>query len=142
MAFTRFFNLFNALKDIEEMSLTIKKRHFKVFSKKKMLKRLFPHCRSENAPVGLSFNKFLKTMDGFYDKKFTWSKEYKGHTYKTFFIFGMHFMDAYNYDLQRIRRCAGHYSAADGRIYPFCTYNSGYTFRKRIEEKYIESKKI
>lgn len=60
--------------------------------------------------------------------------------YKTFFIFGMHFMDNYNYDLQRIRRCAVHYSAVDGRLYPFCTYNSGYIFRNNVERQYSENK--
>ena len=34
---------------------------------------------------------------------------------------------------QWISRCGVHYSAPDGRMYPFCTYNSGPTFRTRIE---------
>jgi len=46
----------------------------------------------------------------------------------------MHFMDAYNYDLDRVSRCGVHYSAPDGRIYPFCTYNSGPVFRNRVEQ--------
>lgn len=138
---TRFLDLFSALKDIEDIASKTKKRHFKMLSKLKMLNVFYKHFIPENAPEGLTFKRFLKTLDGYADKKYTWTDEYKGHTYKTFFIFGMHFMDNYNYDLQRIRRCAVHYSAPDGKLYPFCTYNSGYTFRNKVEKQYVESNK-
>lgn len=36
----------------------------------------------------------------------------------------MHFMDPYNFDLERIERCGIHYAVPDGRIIPFCTMNS------------------
>lgn len=36
----------------------------------------------------------------------------------------MHFMDPYNFDLERINRCCIHYATVDGRIIPFCTMNS------------------
>jgi len=49
-------------------------------------------------------------------------------------------MDNYNYDLQRIKRCAVHYSAVDRKLYPFCTYNLSYTFRNRVEKQYVEHK--
>jgi hypothetical protein len=45
----------------------------------------------------------------------------------------MHFMDAYNFQVDRVKRCTIHYSAPDGRIYPFCTYNSGRVFRTDVE---------
>ncbi len=138
---TRFLDLFNSLKDIENLAAITAKKRFKIFSKLEALNILRKHFKSENAPLGLTFTKFLKTLDGYADKKYTWTEEYKGHAYKTFFIFGMHFMDNYNYDLQRIRRCAVHYSASDGRLYPFCTYNSGYTFRNRVETQYVNSKR-
>jgi hypothetical protein len=38
-------------------------------------------------------------------------------------IGGMHFMDPYNYDLDRVQRCCIHYGVPDGRIIPFCTMN-------------------
>ena len=138
---TKFLDFYNALKDIESLAVTTSKMRFNVFSKLKTLNILHKHFRAKNAPKGLTFMKFLKTLDGYADKKYTWTEEHKGHAYKTFFIFGMHFMDNYNYDLQRIRRCAVHYTAADGRLYPFCTYNSGHTFRNRVENQYVEGKK-
>ncbi|HTZ16964.1 MAG TPA: radical SAM protein [Dissulfurispiraceae bacterium] len=138
---TRFLDFYNALKDIESLAAATKKSRFNLFSKLKTLNILRRHFSAGKAPKGLTFAKFLKTLDGYADKKYTWTEEHRGHAYKTFFIFGMHFMDNYNYDLQRIRRCAVHYTAADGRLYPFCTYNSGHIFRDRVEKQYAENRK-
>ncbi len=52
--------------------------------------------------------------------------------YRTIMAGGMHFMDRYNYDTERVRRCVIQYSTPDG-IYPFCTINSGPTYRPYIE---------
>ena len=43
--------------------------------------------------------------------------------YHMMFLGMMHFMDLYNYDVTRVRRCNIHYTAPDGRIIPFCAYN-------------------
>lgn len=135
---TRFLDLYNALKDTDALASKVGNTNFKIFSQLKSLNVLRRHFNSDNAPEGLTFLKFLRTLDGYADKKYSWTDEFRGHTYKTFFLFGMHFMDNYNYDLQRIRRCGVHYSAVDGNLYPFCTYNSGYTFRNRVEKQYVE----
>jgi len=50
----------------------------------------------------------------------------------------MHFMDAYNFDLQRAQMCAIHYALPDGRIIPFCTYNT--IHRPNFEAKFGTSK--
>lgn len=39
------------------------------------------------------------------------------------FIGMMHFQDAYNYDVERVKRCDIHYATPDGRIIPFCAFN-------------------
>ena len=49
---------------------------------------------------------------------------------------GMHFMDSYNYDVERVKRCVIHYAAPNGLIYPFCAYNSGPVYRERIEREF------
>jgi hypothetical protein len=36
----------------------------------------------------------------------------------------MHFMDPYNFDLERVERCGIHYATPDGRIIPFCSMNT------------------
>jgi uncharacterized radical SAM superfamily Fe-S cluster-containing enzyme len=45
----------------------------------------------------------------------------------------MHFMDPYNFDLERVQRCVIHYAVPDGRIIPFCTMNS--IHRPEVEKK-------
>jgi uncharacterized radical SAM superfamily Fe-S cluster-containing enzyme len=46
----------------------------------------------------------------------------------------MHFMDPYNFDLERVSHCDINYSVPDGRIIPFCAMNT--IHRSRIEEKF------
>jgi len=46
----------------------------------------------------------------------------------------MHFMDPYNFDLERVQHCDVNYSVPDGRIIPFCAMNT--IHRSRIEEKF------
>ena len=48
-------------------------------------------------------------------------------------ISSMHFMDPYNFDLERVQRCGIHYAVPDGRIIPFCTMNS--IHRAEVEKK-------
>ena len=139
---TRFLDHYNLLKEIDELSRTAKKKRFKFFSGIKALNIAKKYFNEKDAPKGLTFKKFLKTLDGYSDKRYTWSPEHKGHTYKTFFILGMHFMDNYNYDLERVRRCAVHYSASNGMIYPFCTYNAGHTFRNKVERAFVRKKEM
>ncbi|HPM22540.1 MAG TPA: radical SAM protein [Phycisphaerae bacterium] len=54
-------------------------------------------------------------------------------TYRTLMAAGMHFMDRYNYDTERIKRCVILYSTPDG-MYPFCTINGGPTYRPYLEQ--------
>ncbi|MEM0026589.1 MAG: radical SAM protein [Ignisphaera sp.] len=43
--------------------------------------------------------------------------------YKFLFLGMMHFMDEWNYDVERVMRCVIHYALPDGRIVPFCAFN-------------------
>jgi len=56
--------------------------------------------------------------------------------WNSLFIGTMHFMDRYNYDISRVQRCCIHYATPDGRIIPFCTYNSGPVYRDEIWRKH------
>ncbi|MCW4026344.1 MAG: radical SAM protein, partial [Candidatus Bathyarchaeota archaeon] len=53
---------------------------------------------------------------------------------KMLMISSMHFMDPYNFDLERVQRCCIHYAVPDGRIIPFCTMNS--IHRANVEKKF------
>lgn len=52
---------------------------------------------------------------------------------KALMISSMHFMDLYNYDLERVQRCVIHYAVPDGRIIPFCAMNN--IHRAEVEKK-------
>jgi uncharacterized radical SAM superfamily Fe-S cluster-containing enzyme len=52
---------------------------------------------------------------------------------KSILLASMHFMDPYNFDLERVERCLIHYAVPDGRIIPFCTMNS--IHRQSVEKK-------
>jgi uncharacterized radical SAM superfamily Fe-S cluster-containing enzyme len=52
---------------------------------------------------------------------------------KSILLSSMHFMDPYNFDLERVQRCVIHYAVPDGRIIPFCTMNS--IHRPEVERK-------
>jgi hypothetical protein len=52
---------------------------------------------------------------------------------KAILLSAMHFMDPYNFDLERVQHCVIHYAVPDGRIIPFCTMNS--IHRPDIERK-------
>ena len=52
---------------------------------------------------------------------------------KTILLSSMHFMDPYNFDLERVQSCVIHYAVPDGRIIPFCTMNS--IHRPEVERK-------
>ena len=46
----------------------------------------------------------------------------------------MHFMDPFNFDVDRVKKCVIHYATPDGRIIPFCTMNSMY--RENVEKEF------
>ena len=108
-------------------------------TKAKAFNSLRKHFHEDRAPKGLSFTRFLQTLDGFVDKSKGRGKMDGEYTYKTLLVAGMHFMDSYNYDIERVKRCVIHYAAPDGKIYPFCVYNSGPTVRNRIEKEFALS---
>lgn len=53
---------------------------------------------------------------------------------KSLLISCMHFMDPWNFDQDRVKRCVIHYAVPDGRIIPFCAMNSIY--REEIEKEF------
>src|SRR2546429_812054 len=78
--------------------------------------------------------KMLKILNRMFTKgdkagaaEFSWSTMYVG---------GMHFQDNYNYDIERVKRCVIHYATPDGKVIPFCAYNTGPNFREEIEKKF------
>ena len=57
--------------------------------------------------------------------------------HRTLFVGLMHFMDLWNYDIERVKRCCIHYAQPDGKIVPFCAFNViPEWYRDRIQERY------
>ncbi len=133
---TRFVDVGAMLQDMDEISRKAQKTSFKFYSKIKVWSALKRHFHPEFAPPGLDFNRFIDTLQGFTDKRVGRNGLDGKLTYRTLLVAGMHFMDSYNYDTSRVKRCLIHYAAPNGLLYPFCTYNSGPVFREKIEKKY------
>jgi uncharacterized radical SAM superfamily Fe-S cluster-containing enzyme len=63
-----------------------------------------------------------------------------GKIRRRIFLLGcMAFMDSYNFDVNRVRRCVVHYITPDKKIIPFCAYNN--IHRVAIEKEYAERHK-
>lgn len=93
--------------------------------------------KGDRAPSDMTFFDLLKTLDGYENTGLRRTNEKgKNHGYPHFFAAGMHFMDSYNFSVERVMRCVIHYVDPKGRLYPFCVYNGGPTYRKRVETRF------
>jgi len=140
----RFVNVEGLFGRMEELTEKAKKYRLliklaKKLKKKSDLQKMFDKYFGEfidknKMPEGMDIVEVLSTVAFEKDKKavgkFTW---------KTMMIGAMHFQDAYNYDIERVKRCVIHYATPDDRIIPFCAYNGGPTFRTEVEKKFSVS---
>jgi 7,8-dihydro-6-hydroxymethylpterin dimethyltransferase len=82
---------------------------------------------------------FMRSIRGMVNKRYGRGSAGKS-TVRTLMAAGMHFMDRYNFDTERVKRCCILYSTVDG-VYPFCAINSGPTYRPFIEAMYKHGKR-
>ena len=84
---------------------------------------------TSRAPKDLDIVKILLNVfaKGDYDALGDFSKD-------AMLISCMHFMDPFNFDEDRVKKCVIHYATPDGRIIPFCTFNSMY--RPDVEQDF------
>ena len=61
-------------------------------------------------------------------------EDFHSKNVKSLLIGCMHFQDPYNLDVDRVCRCCIHYAIPDGRVIPFCSYNT--IWRENIEKKF------
>jgi hypothetical protein len=99
----------------------------------KALSELPKYIDEEKAPKSVNLGEMIKRV--LRDMDYRSLGEFH---YKALFVGTMHFQDIYNYDVERVRRCVIHYATPDEkrRIVPFCSYNSGPTYREEIERKF------
>src|SRR3989441_12471921 len=122
------------MEDLWLLAQDTKDKKIKFTSKLKALQLLKRHFKPEEASEGMGLAKMLKILNRMFTKgdkagaaEFSWSTMYVG---------GMHFQDNYNYDIERVKRCVIHYATPDGKVIPFCAYNTGPNFREEIEKKF------
>ena len=94
MPITQFVDVPNMLQDMEELSRSAGKARFKFYSKMKAWNSLQKHFKTELAPPGLTFTKFLQTLQGMTNKKLGRDGKDGTFTYRTLLVAGMHFQDA------------------------------------------------
>jgi tetraether lipid synthase len=134
---TQFVDVGPMLQEMDTLARKASTRRIQFFTKISAWNNLRKYFHEDRAPEGLTFSKFLQTLQGLTDKRYGRGKsEKEGFTYRTLMVAGMHFMDSYNYDVERVKRCVIHYAAPNGLIYPFCAYNSGPVFREKIEKEF------
>ncbi|KPJ61112.1 MAG: radical SAM protein [Latescibacteria bacterium DG_63] len=136
---TEFVDVESMFLDLEKFTYTVPRARWQSFARMKAFNSIKKHFREDKAPKDLTFSTFLVTLQGLMDKRVGRPPEHGEKTYKTLLVGGMHFMDVYNYDVDRVRRCVVHYAVPGGKIYPFCTYNAGPTFRNMVEKKYSKT---
>lgn len=107
-------------------------RSLTALSAQNLLKK---HFREEEAKDGMTPEVCLELFQGVVDKE-AQKRIDLIYNWHMMIVGGMHFQDSYNYNVDRVKRCAIHYAAPNGRIYPFCTYNSGPGFREKIERQF------
>jgi uncharacterized radical SAM superfamily Fe-S cluster-containing enzyme len=134
MAVNEFVDVPRLLDDVEKAASDIKDAKVKSAAKVKLLKFKLQegkYINKKKSPGGIGMADLIRAFYSEGDKKaladFTW---------RSVMIGGMHFQDRYNYDIERVMRCVIHYAVPDGRIIPFCAYNSGPVFRDKVERKY------
>jgi len=140
---SKFIDMKGFLRDLIELSRKVTPSNFGLLSKVQTMYKLKKHFSKEKAPKGLTFEKFLESLEGYQERSRRRIFTKKGEkcadsAYRGFFIAGMHFMDAYNFSIERVKRCVIHYPDPKGHLYPFCAYNAlGY--RRRVEDRHKHS---
>ena len=124
--------------DVDDLSSKLKEyneklRSGKFGSRKRVLAGLTGNLtkmvHTSRSPKDLDISRILVNVfdKGDYDSLGDFSKD-------AMLISCMHFMDPFNFDEDRVKKCVIHYATPDGRIIPFCTMNSMY--REGIEQKF------
>lgn len=114
----RFLDVNGLLEYLNEQAEYLENGGSKLVVGGKMLFKLSSFIDKEKQPSNFSLSKLLRNalMSHSYDALGAFHK-------KSLFVGMMHFMDLYNYDIERVKRCCIHYAVPGGKIIPFCTFN-------------------
>jgi len=129
---TRFVDVPGLMEYLREKAQEIESGTPKYWTGMKLLINIKKFFDKEKQPKELRFVKLL--VDALLKHNYT----ALGEIHKRLLFIGMmHFMDKYNYDIERVERCCIHYATPDGRIIPFCAFNVfPEIYRDKIQEQY------
>jgi uncharacterized radical SAM superfamily Fe-S cluster-containing enzyme len=129
---SRFVDVEGLFEWLDEESNNIKQSRFKKLALLRMLPKLRSFIDKTKQPEGLKLASILFNI--------LVKKDYRAlgaFHHRSMFVGMMHFMDLWNYDIERVKRCCVHYAQPDGRIVPFCAFNViPQWYRDGIQEKY------
>ncbi|MCL7412981.1 MAG: radical SAM protein [ANME-2 cluster archaeon] len=134
---THFVDVEGLFEHIEELAVEVKAAHhlktyFRWKGIRKLSKGIKQHVDTSKVPDGIDFAKMFLNL--LVDRSGNSTKVFHR---KMMLVGIMHFQDLYNIDIERIQRCGVHYALPDGRVIPFCTYNSLY--RADVEKQFSKS---
>lgn len=115
---TRFVDIEGFFEYLKEKSDELEKGRSKYIVGLKILYNLRKFIDSEKQPKDINLWKLIFNI--FIRHSYEALGEFH---YKFLYIGMMHFMDLYNYDVQRVLHCGVHYLVPGGKIIPFCTFN-------------------
>jgi 7,8-dihydro-6-hydroxymethylpterin dimethyltransferase len=129
----RFMNLERArdivLSELEKKDGLLESKLGGVGAKMRVIAKLASTIDRKEAPEYFNLTDFLKSAVLHELKDVSQTLKNKG-----MFVGCMHFMDPYNFDLDRVERCCIHYATPDMRLIPFCSYNIAH--REAVEKKH------
>jgi uncharacterized radical SAM superfamily Fe-S cluster-containing enzyme len=129
---TEFVDVEGLIKYLQDKAEEIELGRSRVWVGLKVLANINKFIRKERQPEGMNLARMLFNIIVRHDYKSVgdWHR-------RSLFLGMMHFMDKYNHDEERLRRCDIHYLTPDGRIIPFCSFNVVPEFyRDRIQSIY------
>ncbi|MFA4855426.1 MAG: radical SAM protein [archaeon] len=120
MPITRFLNVEGFVEFLNEQGQEMKNGTSKYIVGAKSLFKFKSLIDTSKTPKDLNFTKVLFDVLVRHDYK-----ALAAFHHKSLFIGMMHFMDLYNYDIQRVQNCAIHYAtpSKEQPIVPFCAFN-------------------
>ncbi len=131
---TKFIDVDSLFAELYELAKKASGKKVQLFTKVKAYNLIKEHIKKDQLPEGMNVMEFLNVLKRVFSEdtkkglsKFSWNMMYVG---------AMHFMDSYNYDVERVKRCSIHYTTPDMKLIPFCAYNSGPVYRTDVEKRF------
>jgi hypothetical protein len=133
---TRFIDVEGLLEYLNESAERINGGSNKLMERIKLISGIRRFIDASKAPKGLNVYSLLFAALVRHDYRAL----AKFH-HNALFIGMMHFMDLYNYDIARVKRCSIHYVTPDLRTIPFCAFNVlPEYYRDAMQKEYVSKK--